>query len=211
MHLERIVILGGGGHARVLISLIRATARYEIAGILDPGLKREDMVVDICILGADNLLSRQIKEGITLACIGVGSVGGNSKRPGLYKTVKELGFSVPCLIHPQAIVKETEVNIAEAVQVMAGAIIQAGSFVRENTIINTGVIIEHDCVIGKHVHICPGAVISGGVTIGDSSFIGAGSTIIQGIKIGNNSVVAAGAVVIDDVGDGLKVKGVPAE
>jgi sugar O-acyltransferase (sialic acid O-acetyltransferase NeuD family) len=209
--LERIVVLGGGGHARVLISLIRATARYEIAGILDPSLKRETMVVDIPVLGGDNLLSRQMKEGITLACIGVGSVGDNSKKISLYKTTKEVGFSVPCLIHPQAIVTENEVNISEGVQVMAGAIIQAGSLVRENTIINTGGIIEHDCVIGKHVHICPGAVISGGVTIGDSTFIGSGATIIQGIKIGNNSVVAAGAVVINDVGDGLKVKGVPAE
>jgi UDP-perosamine 4-acetyltransferase len=209
--LERIVILGGGGHARVLISLIRADARYEISGILDPGLKSEAMVVDIPVLGGDNLLSRQIKEGITLACIGVGSVGDNSKRTILYKTVKEIGFSVPSLIHPKAIVKENEVNLSEGVQVMAGAIIQTGSLVRENTIINTGVIIEHDCVIGKHVHVCSGAVISGGVTIGDSTFIGAGATIIQGIKIGNNSVIAAGAVVINDVGDSLKVKGVPAE
>ncbi len=209
--MERIIILGGGGHARVLISLIRADARYEISGILDPGLKRETMVDHIPVLGGDNLLSRQIKEGIALACIGVGSVGGSSRRTCLYKTAKEIGFSVPCLIHPRAIVKENEVNISEGVQVMVGAIIQAGSLVRENTIINTGAIIEHDCVIGKHVHICPGAVISGGVIIGESTFIGAGATIIQGIKIGNNSVVAAGAVVVNDVGDGLKVKGVPAE
>ena len=68
--MKRIIILGGGGHARVLISLIRADARYEISGILDPGLKSEAMVVDIPVLGEDNLLSRQIKEGITLACIG---------------------------------------------------------------------------------------------------------------------------------------------
>ena len=206
-----MLFLGGGGYARVLIGLIRATARYEISGILDPGLKRETMVVDIPVLGGDNLLSSKFKEGITLACVGVGSVGDNSKRTRLYKTVKEIGFSVPCLIHPQAIVTENEVIISEGVQVMAGAIIQAGSLVRENTIISNGGIIEHDCVIGKHVHICPGAVISAGVTIGDSTFIGAGATIIQGIKIGNNSVIAAGVVVINDVGDGVKVKGVPAE
>ncbi|MAF20246.1 MAG: serine acetyltransferase [Parcubacteria group bacterium] len=209
--MERIVILGGGGHAKVLIGLIRTAGIYEISGILDPSLKRETMVVDIRVMGGDNLLSKQIKEGITRACIGVGSVGGNSKRTSLYKTVKEVGFSVPCLIHPQAIVKENEVNISEGVQVMAGAIIQAGSLIMENTIINTGAIVEHDCVIGKHVHICSGAVISGGVVISNSAFIGAGATIIQGIKIGNNSVVAAGAVVINDVGDGVKVKGVPAE
>lgn len=209
--MERIIILGSGGHARVLISLIRAAARYEISGILDPGLQREAMVLGISVLGGDDLLSRLIKEGITLACIGVGSVGDNSKRIRLYKTVKEIGFSVPCMIHPQAIVKENEVNLSEGVQVMAGAIIQTGSIVGENTIINTGGIIEHDCMIGKNVHICPGAVISGGVTIGDNTFVGAGAAIIQGIKIGNNSVVAAGAVVINDVGDGIKVKGVPAE
>ncbi len=209
--MEKIVVLGGGGHARVLISLIRAVARYEITGILDPSLKREAMVLGISVLGGDDLLSRQIKDGITLACIGVGSVGDNSKRTSLYKTVKEVGFSVPCLIHPRAIVDKNEVNISEGVQVMAGAIIQAGSLVRENTIINTGAVVEHDCVIGKHVHICSGAVIAGGVIINNSAFIGAGATIIQDIKIGSNSVVAAGAVVVNDVGDGVKVKGVPAK
>jgi UDP-perosamine 4-acetyltransferase len=209
--LEKIVVLGGGGHARVLISLIRVVARYEITGILDSGLKREAMVHGISVLGGDDLLSRQIKEGITLACIGVGSVGDNSKKISLYKTVKEVGFSVPYLIHPQAIVTENEVNISEGVQVMAGAIIQAGSLIMENTIINTGAIVEHDCVIGKHVHICSGAVISGEVIINNSAFIGAGATIIQGIKIGNNAVVAAGAVVINDVPENVTVKGVPAK
>ena len=208
--MEKIIILGGGGHARILIDLISIIGRYEIVGILDSRLKKENMVADIPVLGGDNLLSRLIAEGITLACIGVGSVKENSTRKKLYKTVKKVGFSVPSLIHPRAIVSRNDVKISEGVQVMVSAIIQTGSMIEENSIINTGTIIEHDCVVGKHVHICPGAVISGGCVISDNSFIGAGATVIQGVKIGKDAIVAAGAIVLDDVPDNSMVKGVAA-
>jgi sugar O-acyltransferase (sialic acid O-acetyltransferase NeuD family) len=209
--MKKIVILGGGGHARVLIDLIKMSTQYEIVGILDPQLNSGINISGIPVMGNDDLLYDLCnKKGIRDVCIGVGSTKDNTKRRLLYQHVKQLGLSIPCLIHIKATVS-VESKISEGVQVMAGAIIQTGSLIGENAIINTSAIIEHDCEIGKHVHICSGAVISGGVIIGDSAFIGAGATIIQGIKIGSNSVVAAGAVVVNDVGDGLKVKGVPAE
>ncbi len=206
--MKKIIILGGGGHARVLIDLIGITDRYKIIGILDPGLKQENMFDNVPVLGGDDILPELFTEGIKLACIGIGSVRDNSKRKKLYKTVKKIGYSVPGLIHPQAIVSKNSVRISEGVQVMVGAIIQTGSVVGENTIINTGVIIEHDCNIGKHVHVCPGAVISGGCMIDDNSFIGAGATVIQGVKIGKDAVVAAGAIILEDVPDNSMVKGI---
>ena len=208
--MTKIVFLGGGGHAKVLVDLIRIIGKYEITGILDSGLKNGNMVADIPVLGGDDLLPGLYAEGITSACIGVGSIKDNSKRAKLYKAVKEIGYSVPSLIHPQAVVSESDVKISDGVQVMAGAIIQTGSVFGENTIINSGVIVEHDCNIGKNVHICPGTVISGGCMIGDNSFIGAGATIIQGVKTGKNAVVAAGTIVLEDVSDNSMVKGVTA-
>ena len=207
--MKKIIILGGGGHARVVIDLIRVTGLYEIAGILDEEFKNGNMAADdIPVLGGDDLLPGLHAEGIKLACIGIGSVRDNSKRKELYKTVKKIGYSVPGLIHPLAIVSKNGVRISEGVQVMVGAIIQTGSMIGENAIINTGVIIEHDCNIGEHVHICPGAVISGGCMIDDNSFIGAGATVIQGVKIGKNAVVAAGAIILADVPDNSIVKGI---
>ena len=207
---DKIILLGGGGHAKVLIELIKISGQYEIAGILDTQLEAGTQVLGVYVLGKDDLLPELSEKGITNACISVGSVKDNSKRKKLYEKVKQIGFYIPLLIHPQAIVSKDS-KISEGAQIMVGAIIQTGCLIGENTIINTGSIIEHDCYIGKHVHICPGSVVSGECTIEDGAFVGAGSTIKHGVKIGKGAIVGAGAVVINDVYDGITVKGMPAK
>lgn len=207
---DKIIVLAGGGHARVLIELIRSLEDFEIIGILDAQLAAGSVVSGITVLGNDELLPDLYKKGIKNTCIGVGSIRDNNKRKILFERVKQTGFSIPVLFHPTAVISK-EVKISESVQVMTGAIIQTGSLIGENTIVNTGAIVEHDCSIGKHVHICPGAIISGECIIGDEAFIGAGSVVKQGIKIGKDSIIGAGSVVIKDVPDGVTVKGVPAE
>lgn len=208
--MQKIVIIGGGGHAKVLIDLIRTSENYEIKGILDSMIRTGAVVSGVSILGDDSLLPELYANGIKNVCLAVGSIKDNSKRKTLYEKVKQIGFSVPCLIHPKAIVSK-ETQLSEGVQMMAGAIVQTGSVIKENTIINTGAIVEHDCNIGRHIHISSGAVIAGGCIINDGAFIGAGATIIHGVKVGENSIIAAGAVVINNVPDNVKVMGVPAE
>lgn len=207
---EKIIILGGGGHARVLIDLIRTSGKYEIAGILDLLLEQGIKVLGISVLGKDDLLPEFYKRGIKNVCIGVGSIKDNNNRKKIYEKVKQIGFHVPFLIHPKAIISG-DTKISEGVQIMAGATIQTGCVIGENTIINTGAIVEHDCSVGRDVHICPGSVISGECTVSDGVFVGAGATVIQGIKIGKGVLVGAGAVVIRDVQDNVKVMGIPAK
>jgi len=205
----KMVMLGGGGHARVLIDLIRDGGVYEICGLLDAALKEGDSVDGVPVLGGDELLPLLLSSGTRNASIGVGTVGVGGKRRTLYETARRIGFAIPPLIHKMAVVSGSA-RIDEGVQVMAGAVIQAGSRVGENSIINSGSIVEHDCIVGSHVHVCPGVVMCGGVKTGDGAFIGAGATIINGVSIGCGSVVAAGAVVTRDVPPGATVKGVPA-
>lgn len=209
--MQSIVLIGGGGHARVLIDIIKTSGEYEIVGILDSQLDIGTLISGVSILGNDNFLAELYSKGIKNACIAIGSIKDNSKRKMLYEKVKQIGFSVPYLIHPQAILSKNDTRIFEGVQIMAGAIVQTGCSIGENTIINTGAIIEHDCRVGKHVHICPGAIISGGCFIDEEAFVGTSATIIQGIKAGKNSVIAAGAVVVKNVPDDTEVMGVPAK
>ena len=208
--LDEIILLGGGGHAKVLIDLINASGQFEISGILDTQLEAGTKVLNIPVIGDDDLLSGLYNKGIKNVCIAVGSVKDTTRRRMLFDKVKHIGFLVPCLLHPQAIIVSRNIHFSEGVQIMAGVNVQTGSLFKENTIINTGAIIEHDCSIGSHAHICSGAVISGGCTVGDGAFIGAGATVMQGINIGQYVTVAAGAVVVKDVPDGSMVKGVPA-
>lgn len=207
---DEIVLLGGGGHAKVLIDLINTSGQFEISGILDTQLEIGTKILNVPVLGDDDLLPGLYSKGIKNVCIAIGSVKDTTGRRILFEKVKKIGFLVPYLLHPQAIIVSKNVHFSEGVQIMAGVIVQTDSLFKENTIINTGAIIEHNCSIGSHVHICPGAIISGGCTVGDGTFIGAGATIIHEIDIGKCVTVAAGAVVVKDVPDRSMVKGVPA-
>ncbi|NLK27394.1 MAG: acetyltransferase [Clostridiales bacterium] len=203
-----IIILGAGGHAKVLIDALQ----YQSANILgvtdpDPELHGKD-VMGIPIIGDDNSILQYGVNDIMLVN-GMGKVNCSNKRMQIYQTFKERGYIFAKVIHPSAVIS-TGVYLAEGVHIMAGAIIQTLATIGVNTIINTRASIDHECIIGDHVHIAPGATISGGVEIGDNVLIGAGATIIQGIHVGASSVVGAGAVVTKDVREGVTVMGIPA-
>src|SRR5262249_34273496 len=106
------------------------------------------------------------------------------------------GCELPALIHKNAIGFGT---MSDAVQVMAGAVVQTGTHIEPAPIINTGALVGHDCIIGMGAHIAPGAVLCGGVTVGNCSLIGANATVLPGITIGSNVIVPAGTVVREDI------------
>jgi UDP-perosamine 4-acetyltransferase len=192
-----IVILGGGGHARVVIDALRC-AGHVIAGVVDPKPDvAQTLPKDITWLGKD--LS-QARPGEVQVAIGVGSVdvGGKNPRPALFAEAKAGGFEILSFRHPSAIVAG-DVALGEGVQIMAGAILQPGVRLGVNCIVNSGASLDHDCWIGDHVHIAPGAVLSGTVAVGDGCHVGTGAIVIQGIRIGAEARIAAGAVVTRDV------------
>jgi sugar O-acyltransferase (sialic acid O-acetyltransferase NeuD family) len=203
-----VIIVGGGGHAKVLISAMRA-ANMEIQGIADsdPKLKGKS-VLGIPVLGDDGWLADQNPKKTSLV-LGVGSVAIPEARKKLFENLKKKGFSFKTVIHPTAIVAD-EVKIGEGAQIMAGAIIQPGTQISDNVIVNTGVIVDHDCVLGTHVHLAPGVTLSGGVEVGAESHLGTGAVVKQGIRIGRKCLVGAGSVVVEDLPDGVTAKGVPA-
>lgn len=204
-----VIILGAGGHAKVLIDALRLQS-IEPFGITDadPG-KKGQVLFDVPVLGGDEEIIKYARETVRLVN-GVGSVSVNPRRGQLFEQFKNKGYIFASIIHPSAIIA-ADVILSEGMQVMAGAIIQAGCHIGVNAIINTSSVVDHDCHIGDHAHISPSATLSGGVRVGENAHIGAGATIIQGIQIGRNSLVAAGAVVIRNVPDSATVLGVPAK
>ena len=206
---KKIVLIGGGGHCKVVISILKKLDSFEIAGIVD-NYKSESFINGIKIIGTDDDLKDIYKSGMRYVLITVGSTKDNTKRYKLFNVSKEIGYKFPVIISPEAIV-DKNVKIDEGTILMPGSIINIDSSIGKNCIINTGSIIEHDCKIGNHCHIAPGVHISGAVNIGKLSFIGIGTTIIQGIKIGKNVTIGAGSVVIKDIPDNVIAVGNPAE
>ena len=203
-----VIVLGAGGHAKVLINALLESSAV-IAGVLDPAPELAGtFVLGVPVLGNDSIAT-EFPPSEALLVNGLGSVGTPAKRRQLYDKFKALGYGFATVVHPSAIVA-ADVVLGEGAQVMAGSIIQPGSSIGCNAIINTRASIDHDCIVGNHVHIAPGATLSGGISVGEATHIGTGATVIQGINIGSNAVVAAGAVVVKDVHARTKVRGVPA-
>lgn len=166
-------------------------------------------LLGVTVIGGDEAVEKYTPDSIRLVN-GLGSVRNDAARRRLFERFKEKGYEFAQVIHPSAVIAP-DVVVSEGAQIMAGAVVQTGTRIGKNAIINTRAAVDHDCRIGEHAHIAPGATLSGAVEIGDGAHVGTGATIIQGIRIGRDCLVAAGAVVVGDARDGAKVAGVPAK
>jgi sugar O-acyltransferase (sialic acid O-acetyltransferase NeuD family) len=202
--------IGAGGHAKVVIEILRLHETLEISGLLDidPGLWGTKQL-GIPVLGSDDLLPSLFESGIRRAFIGVGSIGKNDIRKRLYERAHQLGFQITPCMHPSSVVSPSAV-MGEGFIIMAGAIVNSAARIGANVIVNTGAIVEHDCILEDHCHIAPGAQLGSTVLVGEGAHIGIGASVRQGIRIGQNAIVGAGAVVVSDVPENTVVVGVPA-
>lgn len=206
--MESVIIIGAGGHARVLIDMLLNSSKYYIIGITDTNIRTNRQVMGFDIIGCDDAILEYLPDQVQLIN-GIGFVPGFTVRSRIYNYFKKKQFNFPALLHPTAIVSGNA-DIREGVQIMAGAIVQAGARIGENSIINTKASIDHDCQIGPNVHVASGATLCGNVVVSNDVFIGAGATITPGVYIGSNAIIAAGAVVLEDVADNDLVMGIPA-
>lgn len=206
-----VVGVGAGGHAKVMIEILRLMGTYDIMGVLDvdPTLHGQT-VSGVPVLGDDSLLAELYSRGVHHAFIGLGTVGTTGPRKRLYDIVRSQGFTVLSAIHPHAVVsKSAELGLGATV--LAGAIINPGARLGDNVIVNSGAIVEHDCVVEDHVHIATGAKLAGSVHVGEGTHIGLSASILQDIRVGSHAVIGAGAVVVREVPPGVLVTGVPAQ
>ena len=208
-NLPPVVIVGSGGHARVLIDCLQLIGR-EVLFCTEISPELYGQLVDgVLIKGPDELILDLDCEKVQLAN-GIGSIGEPSRRQKVYERFTEKGFEFASVIHPTAAVSGS-VKIGEGVQIMAGAVAQSGATISHNTILNTAATIDHDCQIGPHCHIAPRATLSGAVVVGKRSHIGTGANVIQAIHIGEGCVVGAGATVVKNLSDGTVAVGTPAK
>lgn len=208
----RIVGLGAGGHASVLIDIIRFyPERFEMVGFLDSDRTRHGSQWEgYDVLGNDNLLPELARLGVTGFFVGLGSVGNLSRRIELFNFGCHCRMKPIVLVHPQAILSPSA-KVAEGACVLAGAVVNASATIGRNVCLNTCAIVEHDCKVGDHCFVSPRAVLAGGVRVDEQAFIGLGAVVLQGLHIGARALVAAGAVVVTDVSTETTVAGVPAK
>jgi len=201
-------VIGGGGHAKVVISVLKKLKSYQILGYFDA--VNRGSILGIVYLGNDQQLPElKKKHPACSAVLGIGNVDISDLRYKIAQTLLALGFDFQPIISPDAIVNE-EVKIGQGAVILDGVVVNSGTVIGAFAILNTKSSIDHDCSIGDFAHIAPGVTLSGCVSVGRGSLIGAGATVIQGKKIDENCLIGAGSVVVGDVeGPGIYF-GVPA-
>jgi sugar O-acyltransferase (sialic acid O-acetyltransferase NeuD family) len=192
-----VVVIGGGGHGKVVVSTLQA-AGYEVDAVYDDNPQAWGRrVLGVPVRGPVSEL--QASCGVS----GVIGVGAGAVRERLAQTLPVHWLTV---VHPQAMVHPS-VKLGPGTVVFAGAVIQPDATVGEHSIVNTMASIDHDGSLGSFTNLGPGSHLSGNVSIGDRCLIGTGSSIIPGISIGDDVTVGAGTVVIRDLPSGCTVVG----
>lgn len=201
-----IIIIGGSGHAKVVASTLLQQLR-RILGFVDVNPTLPSLL-GIPYLGDDAVVFLHRRDELRLVN-GIGSTRSAALRQEIYDKFREKQYTFETVIHPSTVIAP-DVQIGDGAQIMAGVVIQPGTWLGENVVVNTRACVDHDCLIDAHAHIAPGSTLCGHVHVGRAAHIGSGATIMQGINVGAAAVVGAGAVVVRDVPAGVTVVGVPA-
>lgn len=202
---QHIVVVGAGNHAKVVLEALWAMDTFEVVGLTDPSTSCLE-VLGVPVLGGDILLPGLFAQSVSSAVVAIGS---NSQRQQIGLSLLAMGFTLPAVVHPSALISPSA-TIGQGAVVMARAVVGTLARVGELAIINTGAIVEHDNNIGRSAHIAPGTALAGGVRVGDRAMVGIGSAVLPDISIGDDSIVGAGSVVVVDVPSGVTVAGAPA-
>jgi sugar O-acyltransferase (sialic acid O-acetyltransferase NeuD family) len=204
----RVLILGAGGHGRVVLDILLHARKFEVVGFLDNNADIHGRRIDgLPVHGGIDALAR-IGNELDVRSVII-AIGDNGTRRGLARQVEQLGFELISAVHPSATIAYN-VTVGRNVVIAAGSVVCANCQIGDSVILNTGCIIDHQTMVGEGTHICPGVRVAGRVKIEPGVFVGIGATIIPKVTLGCESIVGAGAVVLEDVLPMATVVGVPA-
>jgi len=202
--MEKLLLIGGGGHSRSCIDVVETIGKYQIIGIIDSKLPPGEKVLGYPILGGDDKIQEYVKE-VKNCLIAVGQVKSFNSRMELYYKLKSIGAIFPCIISPRAHVSKYS-ELGEGTIVMHDALINANAKVGKNCIINTKALLEHDVLVGDFCHISTASVLNGGANIGNCTFIGSNSVTKEGVKVGDRCIVSAGMFIKNNLASDLVLK-----
>jgi sugar O-acyltransferase (sialic acid O-acetyltransferase NeuD family) len=208
--MKKVIVIGSGGHAKVVIDILREMTGVNIVGVTSNSLAINSSFCGIPVIGEDIMIKNFKNEDNYFVAMGLGGYRDNFLRERVYYLVKSFGMTFINAIHPSAIISKS-VMLGEGVVIFPGVIINTDVRIGNNTIIATGSTIDHETLIEDHVLISAGVTVGAYSVLKESCLLALGSKIISGVTVGSNTLVAAGAMVVKNIGDNKRVYGIPAK
>lgn len=203
----KIVMIGQGGHSKVIRDMVLENKEYQLVGYLDD--KYDDLMVSDALYFGPISAAHEMSQWFDQVKFVI-AIGNNSCRKLVANQLGFPDYQYMTLIHKKAVVSPS-VKIGYGTVVMANTVINVDVQLGNHVIINTGSVVEHDNKIGDYVHISPRATLTGNVIVEEGTHIGAGATVIPNVKIGKWSTIGAGATVINDIPSHCTAVGIPAK
>lgn len=202
-----IIIIGAGGHSKILIDILEENNEFNILGLLDDNTSiHGKYILGKRILGDIEILKNYNPEKTKFVL----SIGNNQIRRKLFDEITSQGFGSTNVISGDATISKYS-KLGTGLTINAGVRIHPDAYIGDNVIIGMNATISHDSVIERDVHISPGVHVTGAVHIETGVDIGTGAVIIPGVRIGRNSIIGAGAVVLKDLDENGVYAGIPAK
>lgn len=207
--MDRILVIGSSGHAKVVIDTIEQARRYAIAGLIDRFRTPGETTFGYSVLGAEvdvpRLMTAQAVRGVVIA------IGDNFVRQQVAALLDSLspGIAFATAVHPSASIGRGA-TLGAGTVVMAGAVVNADASVGRHCILNTRASLDHDSALEDFASLGPAASTGGHCRIGRCTAIGIGARLVHRVSVGEHSVVGAGATVLRSIGPFQVAYGTPA-
>ena len=188
--MKNIFLVGGGGHCVSCIDVIEQTGLFKIQGIFDVAEKVGQSVSGYAILDMDQNIKKYVSEDHYFL-ITLGQIKSPELRLNKFLFLENLGARFATVISPRAYVSN-HAQVGVGTIVMHDVLINSGSRVGRNCIINTKALIEHEAIIADHCHISTAAVVNGSCEVGVGSFVGSNAVLRETLVVPPHSVLGAG-------------------
>jgi len=196
---KKIAIIGAGGHGKV-VGEIALLNQYDTIDFFDDQANEiKKFPFKIC----GNL--DQLKNNIKDYDVFFVAIGDNRKRYDQISWLRKEKINIVSLIHPKSTISQFS-SLGVGSCVMANAVVNPGTFIKEGVIINTSSSIDHDCLIEDYAHISPNCSLSGNVSVGKFTHLGTSTSVHPGINIGHNVKTGVGSKVFKDILNGKVFK-----
>jgi sugar O-acyltransferase (sialic acid O-acetyltransferase NeuD family) len=208
-HSKNVLIYGGTGQAKVIEPILDQRG-FAIRVVIDETPKLKSPYKDIPIVTTlsqyENWLKKtKIKIDSFLVCIGNPHA---KERISISQKLIKKGLNPLSAIHPTAIIET--IKTGKGLQILANTYVAAKAQIGDYCILNAGSQLDHDSILEEGVELGPKAIVCGECHIGANTWIGAGAIIKDHIKIGRNVIIGAGTVVVKDIPDNTVYVGNPA-
>jgi sugar O-acyltransferase (sialic acid O-acetyltransferase NeuD family) len=200
MSARPLLVVGGGGLAREVLSLVTAlntvSPAWRVHGVLDDDPARHGgQVSGVPVLGPPELAYDAPDASVVLC------TASPVERSSRYRLCRRLDLPAEryaALVHPAAVLAPST-TVSPGAVVLAGTVATADVVIGPHAVVMPACVLTHDDELAAFATLGSGVLLGGGVRVGTGAYVGAGAGVREGRRLGQWCLIGMGSLVMHDV------------